>query len=80
MAKASQLLASYEKRETLIGVVARTAEEVSTIPFTVGGGASSLEDIEAVLKAGASKVSKGSQPSSTPSSSGRPPAYLGLRA
>ena len=48
--------ASHEKRKILIDVVSRTAEKLS-IPFTVGGGISSLDDVRAVLLAGADKVS-----------------------
>lgn len=50
------ITASAEGRETMIDVVRRTAEEVN-IPFTVGGGIRTLEDIRALLKAGADKVS-----------------------
>ncbi len=50
------ITASHEKREILIDVVRRTAEEIF-IPLTVGGGVSSLEDIRKLLKAGADKVS-----------------------
>lgn len=52
------IAASYEGRRTMIDVVKRTAEQL-TIPFTVGGGISSLEDVEALLRAGADKVSIG---------------------
>ncbi|MHB1652701.1 MAG: imidazole glycerol phosphate synthase subunit HisF [Desulfitobacteriaceae bacterium] len=48
--------ASAEGRETMIEVVRRTAEEVF-IPFTIGGGLRSLEDIRRMLRAGADKVS-----------------------
>jgi len=48
--------ASPEGRKTTIEVVRRTAEEVF-IPLTVGGGIRGLEDIAALLKAGADKVS-----------------------
>ncbi|MGB9629179.1 MAG: imidazole glycerol phosphate synthase subunit HisF [Thermodesulfobacteriota bacterium] len=50
------ITASYEKREILMDVVRRTAEEIF-IPLTVGGGIKSLEDIRKLLKAGADKVS-----------------------
>ncbi|MCX8205473.1 MAG: imidazole glycerol phosphate synthase subunit HisF [Candidatus Nezhaarchaeota archaeon] len=50
--------ASYEGRRTLIDVVKRTAEQLS-IPFIVGGGISSIEDVEDVLMAGADKISIG---------------------
>ena len=48
--------ATHENRKTLINLVRRTAESV-TIPFTVGGGISSLEGINELLRAGADKVS-----------------------
>ena len=50
------ITASHEKREILIDIVRRTAEEIF-IPLTVGGGVRSLEDILKLLKAGADKVS-----------------------
>lgn len=48
--------ASAEGRETMVDVVRRTAEEVF-IPFTIGGGLRSIDDIRRVLRAGADKVS-----------------------
>lgn len=48
--------ASHEGRKTMIDVVEKAAEVLS-IPFTVGGGMNSVADIEAVLQAGADKVS-----------------------
>jgi cyclase len=48
--------ASVEGRKTLLEVVAKVAE-VTDVPFTVGGGIGSVEDIEAVLEAGADNVS-----------------------
>ncbi len=50
------ITASYEKRDILIDIVRRTAEEIF-IPLTVGGGIRSLEDIRRLLNAGADKVS-----------------------
>ena len=50
------ITASYEKRDILIDIVRRTAEEIF-IPLTVGGGIKRLEDIRKLLKAGADKVS-----------------------
>lgn len=49
------ITASWEKRDTMIEVVERVASEVF-IPFTVGGGISSLENARRILKAGADKV------------------------
>jgi cyclase len=50
------ITASHEKREILIDIVRRTAEEIF-IPLTVGGGVRNLEDIRKLLKAGSDKVS-----------------------
>lgn len=50
------ITASSEGRETMIDVVRRTAEQVF-IPFTIGGGLRTIEDIRHVLRAGADKVS-----------------------
>ncbi|NDC35590.1 MAG: imidazole glycerol phosphate synthase subunit HisF [Synechococcaceae bacterium WB9_2_112] len=50
------IAASHQGRATLVELVHRTAEAV-TIPFTVGGGISSVEGITALLRAGADKVS-----------------------
>ena len=48
--------ASHERRGTLLDLVARTADRVM-IPFSVGGGVASLEDVRSLLRAGADKVS-----------------------
>jgi imidazoleglycerol phosphate synthase cyclase subunit len=48
--------ATLEERDTLIDVVSQVAEQVF-IPFTVGGGIRTLEDIRKILKAGADKIS-----------------------
>ncbi len=48
--------ASLEGRRAMLDVVRRVAENI-TIPFTVGGGVRSLEDIYAILRSGADKVS-----------------------
>lgn len=48
--------ATKEKRSTLIKMVEKVAREVN-IPFTVGGGISSTDDVQALLRAGADKVS-----------------------
>lgn len=47
--------ASHEGRTTTMEIVSRTAEEVF-IPLTVGGGVSSVEDVDRLLRAGADKV------------------------
>ena len=48
--------ATIEKRKTLIDLVSKIAKEIN-IPFTVGGGINSLKDAQAIIKAGADKVS-----------------------
>lgn len=50
------ITATKEKRKTLVELVTKIAREIN-IPFTVGGGIKSVEEIEAILKAGADKVS-----------------------
>jgi len=50
------ITASHEKRSIMLDVVARTAEVVF-VPLTVGGGVSSTDDIQLLLRAGADKVS-----------------------
>jgi cyclase len=50
------IAASHQGRDTLVELVQRTAEAV-TIPFTVGGGISSVAGITELLRAGADKVS-----------------------
>ena len=47
--------ASHQGRATTMEIVSRTAEEVF-IPLTVGGGVSSVEDVDRLLRAGADKV------------------------
>ncbi|MCM3491202.1 imidazole glycerol phosphate synthase subunit HisF [Alkalihalophilus marmarensis] len=48
--------ASHEGRETMVEVVEEVAGKLA-IPFTVGGGINTLEDMKRVLRAGADKVS-----------------------
>jgi imidazole glycerol-phosphate synthase subunit HisF len=50
------ITASHEKRKTMLDVVARTADVVFA-PLTVGGGVSSTDHIQLLLRAGADKVS-----------------------
>jgi cyclase len=49
------ITASHEKRDTIVDLARRTANDVF-IPFTIGGGIRSVEDAQAVLDAGADKV------------------------
>lgn len=57
--------ASAEGRGTLLDMVRRTAE-VLFIPLTVGGGVRSVEDMSALLRAGADKISVNSAAVSDP--------------
>ena len=50
------ITASHEQRKTILHVVEQTAEKVF-MPLTVGGGIRTLDDIHALLQAGADKVS-----------------------
>lgn len=50
------ITASHEGRKTFVELVKRIAKNLN-IPFTVGGGINELKDIEALLSAGADKVS-----------------------
>jgi len=49
------ITASHEKRDTVVALARRCADNVF-IPFTIGGGVRSAEDAQAVLDAGADKV------------------------
>jgi cyclase len=49
------ITATHEKRDTIVELARRTADEVF-IPFTIGGGIRSVADAQAVLDAGADKV------------------------
>jgi cyclase len=60
------ITATLEKRKTLTELVKDVAK-VLRIPFTVGGGISTLDDIDALLKAGADKVSLNSSIVKNPS-------------
>jgi len=50
------ITATVDKRKTLVELVKHVAAEIN-IPFTVGGGISSKEDVSALLHAGADKIS-----------------------
>lgn len=50
------ITATHEKRKTLVALVERIAANIN-IPFTVGGGISSVEDVNALLQSGADKIS-----------------------
>src|SRR5436190_9903015 len=50
------ITATNEKRKTLSELVTRIASAIN-IPFTVGGGISSIEDVSVLLNSGADKIS-----------------------
>ncbi|HTV98948.1 MAG TPA: imidazole glycerol phosphate synthase subunit HisF [Streptosporangiaceae bacterium] len=50
------ITASAQRRDTMVDVVARTADQVF-IPLTVGGGVRAVDDVDRLLRAGADKVS-----------------------
>ena len=50
------ITATVEKRKTLVELVRKVAAAIN-IPFTVGGGISTIEDISALLNSGADKIS-----------------------
>lgn len=50
------ITASHEGRGAMLDVIARTADQCFT-PLTVGGGVAAVEDVNALLRAGADKVS-----------------------
>lgn len=60
------ITATKEKRKTLVELVEKVARKVN-IPFTVGGGISSVEDVNMLLRAGADKVSINSSAVKNPS-------------
>jgi cyclase len=59
------ITASHEKRDIMLDVVRRTAEQVF-MPLTVGGGVRTLDDVRALLNAGCDKVSINSAASKHP--------------
>ncbi|MEI7892172.1 MAG: imidazole glycerol phosphate synthase subunit HisF [Myxococcales bacterium] len=59
------ITASHEGRGTILDIVARTAD-VTFTPLTVGGGVRSIDDVRALLAAGADKVSINSSAVRTP--------------
>lgn len=60
------ITATHEERETTVDMVRRVADQVF-IPFTVGGGIRSVEDMNKMLKAGADKVAVNSSALANPS-------------
>jgi cyclase len=50
------ITATIEQRRAMVDLVEKIASEIN-IPFTVGGGIKSIEDVQTIIKAGADKVS-----------------------
>jgi len=71
--------AAHERRTTLLDTVRRAARQLF-IPFTVGGGISSVEDAAAVFSAGADKISINSAAIADPSLITRIAARFGSQA
>ena len=72
------ITASHEKRETVAQLARRCADDVF-IPFTIGGGVRSVEDAQAVLDAGADKVSINSAAVARPELLGEMAAVFGAQ-
>jgi cyclase len=72
------ITASHEKRETIVELARRTADNVF-IPVTIGGGIRSVADAQAVLDAGADKVSVNSAALARPELLGELAAQFGAQ-
>lgn len=59
------ITATYQERATMIDVIRRTSREIF-VPFTVGGGVRTVEDMSLLLNAGADKISVNSSAVATP--------------
>ena len=70
------ITASKEHRGTLIEVIRRAADRLF-LPLTVGGGIRSIDDIQAILRAGADKVSINTSAVHDPDSSARVQGFSG---
>jgi cyclase len=70
------ITATHEKRDTIVELARRTANDVF-IPFTIGGGIGSVADAQAVLDAGADKVSINSSALARPDLIGELAAVFG---
>ncbi|MGM9928684.1 MAG: imidazole glycerol phosphate synthase subunit HisF [Bacillus sp. (in: firmicutes)] len=70
--------ASHEGRKTMVQVVQDVASQLA-IPFTVGGGINSLEDMKRILRAGADKVSLNTAAVENPQLINEGSAYFGAQ-
>jgi len=73
------ITASNERRETIVDLARRTADDVF-IPFTIGGGIRSIQDAQGVLDAGADKVSVNSAAVGRPELLGELAAVFGAQS
>src|ERR687894_758043 len=73
------ITASHERRDTIVELARRTADNVF-IPFTIGGGIRSVSDAQAVLDAGADKVSVNSAAAARPELIGELAEVFGAQA
>lgn len=73
------ITASHEKRGTLLDIVQRTAENCF-MPLTVGGGVRTVEDVRALMLAGADKVSINTAAVRDPAVVGRAAERFGAQA
>ncbi len=73
------ITATLDKRRTLVELVKHIAIEIN-IPFTVGGGIKSVDEIEEILKAGADKVSLNSSIVRNPNLINEASALFGAQA
>jgi cyclase len=72
------ITATHEKRDTIVDLARRTADEVF-VPFTIGGGIRTVEDAQAVLDAGADKVAVNSAAVARPELIGEMAAVFGAQ-
>lgn len=70
------ITATHEKRKTLAELVTRIAKKIN-IPFTVGGGISSVDDVSVLLNSGADKISVNTSAVKDPSLLNRLAAQFG---
>jgi imidazole glycerol-phosphate synthase subunit HisF len=73
------ITATVEERRSLVELVRRVADELA-VPFTVGGGVRTVEDADALLRAGADKVAVNSAALADPELIGRLGRQLGSQA
>ncbi len=72
------ITASSDRRKTIIDLAQRTADQVF-MPFTIGGGIRELDDIRAILRAGADKISINTAAILNPDLIGRASARFGAQ-